>query len=165
MARNPQVEGKPDELTRVDTLRFLVLAAEREGKRMMAAGLRHVGLTPAQSEVLEVLRQRSPLTLADLGRLLVSETGSPSRLVDTLVQRGFVNREPSPGDKRAVVLSLTPAGHATVEKAVKVAGLRDHITHRLTSQQADELARLLWRLVSGTSSGNAVANRFPAVGV
>jgi DNA-binding MarR family transcriptional regulator len=148
---------------RLDTVRFLVLAAEREGKRMMAASLRHVGLTPAQSEVLEVVRQRGPLTLAELGRLVVCETGSPSRLVDTLVRRGLLKREPSPGDKRVVVLSLTPAGEATVEKAVEVGGVRDFIASRLTSDDVDDLVRLLSKMVAGTSCGNAVASRFAAV--
>jgi DNA-binding MarR family transcriptional regulator len=148
---------------RLDTVRFLVLAAEREGKRMMAASLRHVGLTPAQSEVLEVVRQRGPLTLAELGRLVVCETGSPSRLVDTLVRRGLLNREPAPGDKRVVMLSLTPAGQTTVEKAVEVGGVRDFIAQRLTSDDVDDLVRLLSRLVADTSCGNAVASRFAAV--
>jgi MarR family transcriptional regulator, organic hydroperoxide resistance regulator len=160
---NEPAEDRRTDVDRLDMVRFLVLAAEREGKRMMTASLRHVGLTPAQSEVLEVVRQRGPLTLAELGRLVVCETGSPSRLVDTLVRRGFLDREPTPGDKRAVTLSLTPAGQATVEKAVKVGGVRDHITHRLTSDEVNELARLLSRLVADTPGGNAVANRFPAV--
>jgi DNA-binding MarR family transcriptional regulator len=163
---NETAEDRRGDDERLDTVRFLVLAAEREGKRMMAASLRHVGLTPAQSEVLEVVRQRGPLTLAELGRLVVCETGSPSRLVDTLVRRGLLNREPAPGDKRVVMLSLTPAGQTTVEKAVKVGGvhdLRDFIAQRLTSDDVDDLVRLLSRLVADTSCGNAVASRFAAV--
>ena len=165
MTGNESAEDRLVDVDRLDTVRFLLVAAEREGKRMRAASLRHVGLTPAQSEVLEVVRQRGPLTLAELGRLVVSETGSPSRLVDTLVQRGFLNREPTPGDKRAVMLSLTSAGQATVEKAVEVCAVRDYIAHRLTSDEADDLVRLLAKLVADTPGGCAVASRFPAVRV
>jgi DNA-binding MarR family transcriptional regulator len=163
MTGNESAEDQRVDVDRLDMIRFLVMAAEREGKRMRAASLRQVGLTPAQAEVLEVVRRRGPLTLADLGRLVVSETGSPSRLVDTLFRRGFLKREPTPGDKRAVMLSLTPAGHATVEKAVEVGGVRDYIAHHLTSDEVDDLVRLLSRLVADTPGGNAVANRFPAV--
>lgn len=73
-----------------DELRYLILAARREGSRQSAAHLRSADLAPAQAEVLEVLRERAPLTLAELGRLLVCETGSPSRLVDGLVRRDLV---------------------------------------------------------------------------
>ena len=51
-------------------MRYPILAAEREGARMMSAALRQVGLNSAQREVLEVVCQHGPLTLAELGRLL-----------------------------------------------------------------------------------------------
>jgi hypothetical protein len=37
-----------------EELRYLVLAAELEGKRQLARQLRPLGLTPAQAEVLRV---------------------------------------------------------------------------------------------------------------
>ena len=66
-------------------IRHLILAAQRHGSRMMADDLRAASLTPAQAEVLKVLSSHETLTLVELGRLMISETGSPSRLVDTLV--------------------------------------------------------------------------------
>src|SRR5689334_9636120 len=57
-------------------LRYLILAAQREGSRRLAAALRELDLTPAQAEVLDVLTGREPITLAALGRLLVCEAGS-----------------------------------------------------------------------------------------
>src|SRR5215813_1799230 len=75
-------------------IRHLILAAQRHGSRIIAGYLRAASLTPAQAEVLQVLASHEPLTLVELGRLMISETGSPSRLVDTLVTRGLVAREP-----------------------------------------------------------------------
>ena len=111
-----------------DELRYLILAVQREGSRRLAARLRDAGLTPAQAEVLDVLRDRAPLSLAELGRLLVCETGSPSRLVDALVQRGLVARTPSPQDRRVVSLTLTEAGREAQAASAGSSEVRDAIT-------------------------------------
>src|SRR5512132_4399231 len=77
-----------------EELRYLVLAIQREGNRLLAAELKPLGITPSQAEVLRVLRDHGPLTLNALGGLLVCETGnSPSRLVDRLVARGLIQRD------------------------------------------------------------------------
>lgn len=112
----------PTDIDRLDALRYLILAAQREGARLMAARLRQVELNTAQEEVLEVIRRHGPLTLAELGRLLVCEVASPSRLVDGLVRRGYVDRRRVVGDKRVVMLTLTPAGEQAVEATLRIGG-------------------------------------------
>lgn len=94
-----------------EELRYLILAIQREGNRLLAAELRPLGVTPSQAEVLRVLRDHGPLTLTALGELLVCETGnSPSRLVDRLVAQGLVQRDTDPDDRRFLTLSLTTEG-------------------------------------------------------
>jgi DNA-binding MarR family transcriptional regulator len=144
-----------------DELRYLILAAQREGSRQFAAWLRSASLTPAQAEVLEVLRDRAPLTLAELGRLLVCETGSPSRLVDGLVRRELVTRVPGHDDRRVVTLALTPAGLEAIAAAGGTGIVRDIITSRLAPHEVQQLAALLRQLLAGTVGGEAVAARFP----
>jgi DNA-binding MarR family transcriptional regulator len=101
--------------------------------------------------------------LAELGRLLVCEVASPSRLVDGLVRRGLIDRRRGSGDKRVVMLNLTPAGQQALDVAFPISGLRTHITARLSTEQIDQLTALLARLVADTPSGVAVATRFPAM--
>jgi len=108
-----------------EELRYLVLAAELEGKRQLAHQLRPYGLTPSQAEVLRVLADHGPLSLKGLGSLLVCESGSsPSRLVDRIVARGLVDRRPGATDGRAVELTLTSEGErlsrevAAIEEAM-----------------------------------------------
>jgi DNA-binding MarR family transcriptional regulator len=145
----------------LDRIRYSILGAQREGSRMMAASLRETGLTPAQAEVLEVVERHGPLTLAQLGKLLICETGSPSRLVDTLVQRGYICRERGERDRRIVTLTLTREGDQIVERAVRIGGLRDHIAAHLTPREISQLTSLLRKLLSDTPTGNALALRFP----
>src|SRR3954454_11517521 len=97
-------------MTPAEELRYLILAMQREGNRLLAAGLRGLDLTPSQAETLRVLTDHQPLTLSGLGELLVCESGdTPSRLVDRLVKNGLIRREVDPGDRRQVHLTLTPA--------------------------------------------------------
>src|SRR6188472_3465412 len=98
-------------MTPVEELRYLILALQREGNRLLAAGLRELKLTPSQAETLRVLADHQPLSLSGLGELLVCETGdNPSRLVDRLVKVGLVDRRADPSDRRHVTLRLTPLG-------------------------------------------------------
>jgi MarR family transcriptional regulator, organic hydroperoxide resistance regulator len=156
---NPAV--RPD---LADEVRYLVLAGQREGSRRLAAALRSLNLTPAQAEVLDVLRGQGRLTLAELGRLLVCEAGSPSRLVDSLVRADLVARVPSPQDKRAVLLSLTREGEEMAQRlGTATTLLTTFMAERLQPEELRTLADLLRRLVQGTAGGQALASRFPGM--
>ncbi|MDH6577527.1 MarR family transcriptional regulator [Kitasatospora sp. MAP5-34] len=158
---------RPDHPARTDRtahheLRYLILAAQREGSRRLGEALRHLGLTPAQAEVLDVLAGHGPLTLAALGRLLVCEQGSPSRLVDSLVQRELVNRAPHQQDKRAVLIDLTDAGRGLAARLGEASDrLIDGMSAVLSGEDADTLVRLLRPLLDGTHGGHAIRTRFP----
>ena len=142
-------------------IRHLILAAQRHGSRMMAGHLRAASLTPAQAEVLNVLASHEPLTLVELGRLMISETGSPSRLVDTLVSRGLVTREPGRDDKRVVQLRLTPAGQQTLaDGRAQTAAIDDFIARRLTHSEMADLGVLLRKLLRDTPGGRAIEERY-----
>lgn len=145
-----------------DELRYLLLAAQREGSRRLGDALRHLGLTPAQAEVLDVLAAHPPVTLAALGRLLVCEQGSPSRLVDSLVQRDLVSRVPHEQDKRAVLIHLTDAGRALAAQLGEATSrLTGEMGARLTAEDVETLATLLHTLLDGTDAAQAIRSRFP----
>ena len=72
-------------MRRAELLRYLVLAAQREGNLRLARELRGPTLTSSQAELLRVLADREPLTPTGLGELLICESGTnPSRLADRL---------------------------------------------------------------------------------
>ena len=91
---------------------------------------------------------------------MISETGSPSRLVDTLVTRELVTREPGRDDKRVVRLRLTPAGRQTLaDGRAETAAVDDLISARLTPDEMTEIARLLRKLLRDTPGGRAIEMR------
>jgi len=104
-----------------EELRYLILAIQRAGNRVLATSLRPLGLTPAQAEVLRVLLDYQPLTLTGLGELLICEHGNnPSRLVDRLVTAGLVQRDSRIDDRRRVVLTLTADGETNARVVIEI---------------------------------------------
>jgi MarR family transcriptional regulator, organic hydroperoxide resistance regulator len=145
----------------VEELRYLVLAAQRDGNRALGALLRPLGLTPAQAEVLGVLAQSArPLTVGQVGELLVCEPGSPSRLISSLVAAGLVDRRAHPYDARATALELTRRGRRAAEHIREVderfhAGLRT----RLASRRETEAALRVLRRLSGDGASSTALQR------
>ena len=144
-----------------EEFRYLILALQREGNRVLAAGLRPLQLTPSQAETLRVLADYQPLTLMGLGELLVCETGdSPSRLVDRLVKIGLIRRDVDPGDRRQVNLTLTPAGEDRAREVAAVeAQLHSAIESLVAGQPLDQTLTLLRALASAFPTGQALARR------
>jgi DNA-binding MarR family transcriptional regulator len=103
-------------------LAFLVKAGQRELDRRANEALRPLGLTGVQGDALTVLREAGPLSLKELGELLIAEAGHPSRLVDRLVEAGLVERGAAADDRRRVVLSLTRRGRAVEERVARARG-------------------------------------------
>jgi DNA-binding MarR family transcriptional regulator len=101
-------------------LALLVKASQRELEKRANEVMRPLGLTGAQADAVSVIGQAGPLSLKELGDLLIAAAGHPSRLVDRLVEAGLVNRRASGADRRSVELSLTAQGRA-VEKRIQAA--------------------------------------------
>ncbi|MGZ6855180.1 MAG: MarR family winged helix-turn-helix transcriptional regulator [Mycobacteriaceae bacterium] len=137
-----------------------MLAAQREGNRMLTEQLRSLHVTPSQAEGLRVLADRGSLSLKQVGELLVCETGSPSRLLATLVDAGFVERRPDPADGRAVLLQLTDDGAALADQVREVERrLYDDIDSNLHGLPLEETLELLTALVHDRPAGLAYQRR------
>jgi len=146
----------------VEELRYLVLAVQRDGNRALAAHLRPLGVTPAQAEVIGVLDAAGrPLTVSEVGELLVCEPGSPSRLVASLVGAGLIARAAHERDGRATALALTDEGKR-LAKRIRIAeeDFHEELRARLGSRRdADAALRALRRLAGDGASAAALERR------
>lgn len=144
----------------IEEIRYLILAAQREGSRTFTELLKPLGLTTSQSEVLRVLYDHEPLSLIEVGQLLVCETGSPSRLVSRMVEAGLIEQRRSPVDSRKVQLSLTEKGR---DSAIKIKDMEERfygtLTPMLEGKPVKDLIELLWTQVKGKPTGNALTLR------
>jgi DNA-binding MarR family transcriptional regulator len=144
----------------VEEIRYLILAIQREGQRMLTDALRPYVLTPSQAEVLRVLQEHQPLSLIALGQLLVCEGGSPSRLVNGLVEVGLIERLPSTTNGRMITLTLTAAGEAKAREIKEVEEkLYDWMRSQLEGEDLAHLIKVLWRFTEGRPAGDALARR------
>jgi DNA-binding MarR family transcriptional regulator len=143
-----------------EELRYLVLAANSEGKRQLGQRLRPLGLTPSQAEVLRVLADHAPLPLNGLGSLLVCESGSsPSRLVDRVVAQGLVNRRPGTTDGREVELTLTPEGERLSREVAAIEDAMYAEIDAITGEDVHAILDFLRTYINGSPSGLALARR------
>jgi DNA-binding MarR family transcriptional regulator len=145
----------------VEELQYLILGAQREGARALTELLQPVGLTPAQGEVLAVVAEADgPLTVREIGERLVCESGSPSRLVASVVAAGLLERGERAGDRRAVELSLTGPGTAAVDDVRRAENALHHwLASSLSQRELTALVRALRKLVHARPAGNALARR------
>jgi DNA-binding MarR family transcriptional regulator len=143
-----------------EELRFLILGAQREGSRMLSAALSPVDLTPAQAEVVRCLADHGPMSLRELGGLLVCESGSPSRLVDSMVKRAIVTRREDASDRRSVTLALTTEGKRLDRVVRKIEeALYQGIGEQLGAEAVGKALALLRPLVAGSLPGEAISRR------
>lgn len=144
----------------VEEIRYLMLAVQREGNRILTEALRPLDLTPSQAEVLRVLQEFQPLSLIALGDLLICETGSPSRLVNGMVEAGLIERVPSTTNRRMVTLTLTEKGQERAERVREVEqAMYGMMTELLGEVSLPDIQALLWRFIEGRPAGDALARR------
>ncbi|MFG2570783.1 MarR family winged helix-turn-helix transcriptional regulator [Streptomyces sp. NPDC048567] len=142
-------------------LRFAILAAQREGNRMLIQALKPHGITPSQAEVLRLLQQHGTLSLSGLGQLLVCESGTnPSRLVERVVAAGLVERRPDTEDRRYLQLSLTPEGRSLATAVAEIEeSLYSSMDAASEGMDTDAVLRFLHRFIDALPSGQALNAR------
>ncbi len=96
-----------------------VLTASRS---MVAVATRSLGATAeettiAQYRALVVLASRGPQRMVDLAGALDVAPSTAGRMCDRLVRKGLIRRHRARGDRRAVLVSVTPAGRHVVDEA------------------------------------------------
>ncbi|MBN2311737.1 MAG: MarR family transcriptional regulator [Candidatus Hydrogenedentes bacterium] len=67
-------------------------------------------LTIPQMNTLATIRQHGQVSIKELAEAMGVSAPSASAMVDRLIDLGAVTREPSPSDRREVVVQTTPTG-------------------------------------------------------
>lgn len=106
-----------------------------------------LGLEPRHFLVLRHVAHSEGLSQHALGSALRIPASRMVGLVDTLEQRGLVERRANPRDRRARALFLTEEGGRTLQEAFRIAmGHERAVTTGLTTSERDQLLALLRRL-------------------
>jgi DNA-binding MarR family transcriptional regulator len=110
-----------------------------------ARAVEGTGMRQVLFGILSVISANPGINQGSVGRVLGIQRPNMVTLVNELIQRDLVTRAVDTDDRRAFVLSLTPAGEAVV--AETLARLRRHEERMLSDLSATERATLI-RLLS-----------------
>lgn len=139
---NPESDAQPGR-GKGDTdlsVGYMLTSVRTRMLQEMDACLNPHGLTGAQFTILRRIAEGAANTAAELCRLLQYDTGSMTRMLDRLEEKGVITRQRSPDDRRVVNIQLTPIGAEQYPK------LRDEVRGTINQMFAvlsdDELAQL-----------------------
>jgi len=114
-----------------------------------ASALKPFGLSLQQFNILRILRGRAgkPATIKLLTERMLDKMSNASRLVDKLKEKGLVDRQECPTDRRRVDIVITEKGLDMVKRASSaVENTRAKQFESLTDSEAETLSHLLDKL-------------------
>lgn len=105
------------------------------------------GLSLTEFGVLEALLHKGTLPIGALGDLVLLTSGSMTYVVDKLEQRGLIERQACPTDRRVVHAALTDAGRGLIEAVfAEHAALLHEVMTGLTADEQVLATDLMRRL-------------------
>jgi DNA-binding MarR family transcriptional regulator len=137
------------------TLGYMILRSQRLMSQQLEGLFATVGLSVAQHVALQLIYEELANYPSDIAKALCFDTGSVTRLVDQLADKGLVVRRRDGADRRQVSLALTAEGRSASEAAQ--AASANYMQSLLTGfEEADagalhaHLSRLVTRLEEHT---------------
>jgi DNA-binding MarR family transcriptional regulator len=117
------------------------------------------GVTVPQCYAMQILRAEAELAQGELAGRLGIDPSSATRAVDILVRNGHVERvRTEAGDRRRVLLRLTPAGETLTDVLIKTGDdLFAGFLSKFSSGERRELMRLLGKLADAIGGGACCA--------
>ena len=119
-------------------------------ERDLAEVCKVAGLKAAQFQVLAELRSRNPLPMSasDLARAAILTTGGMTPVLDQLADRGLINRQVDPEDRRARRITITEKGRSVINRALDQQIARHRaLNAALTAEEREQLSDLLRKLL------------------
>ncbi len=120
------------------------------GRKIVAAYtpyLKPLGLTYTQYVVFMVLWEKESVNVGQLGSILHLDAGTLTPLLKTLEKEGYVTRERSKEDERVTIVTITKKGNGLKEKCKDIPTELSKKRSPLTGKDAQELYRLLYKLL------------------
>lgn len=112
--------GKYDALKLSNQLCFPLYAAAKELIRLYKPHLDPLGLTYTQYITMLALWEHGSLSVKQLGRLLLLDSGTLTPLLKKLEAAGFLTRKRDTQDERNVLISLTDKGLRLRDRAILI---------------------------------------------
>ena len=136
-----------DALRLENQLCFPLYACSREVIKRYKPLLDPLGLTYTQYITMMVVWELRSVTVKELGNRLFLDSGTLTPLLKKLEAKGLLVRRRDPRDERSLVVTVTAAGEALREQAVRVpCQMAGQV--RLTEEESRTLYALLYKLLA-----------------
>jgi MarR family transcriptional regulator, lower aerobic nicotinate degradation pathway regulator len=128
-----------------DQVGFVLRKAHQRHVSIFAS---HIGdLTPPQFAALAKLHDIGETSQNQLGQSIAMDAATVKGVIDRLKARGLVTLSKHEGDKRRLMVSLTPQGRDTVLSLIpKARAITDETLAPLSSKEAATMLKLLAKL-------------------
>ena len=110
--------------------------------------IKSLRLTPSQFDVIATLGDTEGMTCSELSAHTLVTKGTLTGVLDRLVSKGLIRRDPMKGDRRCTKISLTEKGDALFRKTfvAHFAFLRPFFERALGPKEVEQTRTLLLRL-------------------
>jgi DNA-binding MarR family transcriptional regulator len=125
---------------------FPIYAAARAVTSLYTPFLKELGLTYTQYILFLVLWEKDGLTVGEICRKLMLDSGTLSPVLKKLRQQGYIEKTQSPTDERSFIITLTGQGKALQEKAKDIP-LQVGKCVNISPEKAKQLYDLLYELM------------------
>ena len=99
---------------------FPLYACAKEAIRQYREPLEELNLTYTQYVVMMVLWEHGDMTEGELGKIVHLDSGTLAPLLKRLEKQGYIDRVRPENNERKLILSLTEAGEALKERAIRI---------------------------------------------
>jgi len=119
-------------------------------EEIIKKALKPLNLTHAQLNALYILIEEdpNPVSATELKTKILVSNPDVTRLLDRLVNKGYVRRETCPENRRKIDISLTEPGRKLFLEAHETAkeALGNFFEEQITEDEAKELRRILHKI-------------------
>ncbi len=130
------------------TIGLLLGRAALVKDRILDTHLQDFGVTAAQFKVLIIVAQYGVDTPAELCRYLGLDSGSMTRMLDRLEQKGLITRGRCPEDRRQVRVVLSEDGQKLADRLPHIgAAAMNELVGVLAPEELETLAALLTKVL------------------
>jgi len=130
---------------------FPIYAAAREITSLYTPYLKPLGLTYTQYILFLVLWERDGLTVGEICKRLMLDSGTLSPVLKKLRQEGYIEKRQSVTDERSFIITLTEKGRH-LQLDAKDIPLKVGSCVRLSPEKAKQLYELLYELLNNQTN-------------
>jgi DNA-binding MarR family transcriptional regulator len=151
-----------NDLTLDEKVLMAIVRAAENFKRTHSAVFKPFGLSFPQYNILRVLESshKGQNKISVVGKIMLVPNANMTGLAKRLEQKGFITRQPDPGDERVTLLTITEKGRVTLRQIKKEKDSAiSAILKDFNSADKTKLLEQIKKIITATSEINPLPDK------